>query len=63
MRHLDDEEQALLTQLVAGPPTSALLTMLRDPAEILDNESLAVRARVVVAAAERLKRLTTRPSN
>lgn len=63
MRQLDGEEQELLEQLDAGLPTPALIVMLRDLAEILDKEGVAVRARVATAGADRLERLSKQPSN
>lgn len=54
MRTLDDNEQGLLRQLDGVVPTDALVTMLKDLAEILEGEGLVVRARVVTVAAARL---------
>lgn len=57
MRKLDSEEQELLEQLNAGLPTDALIAMLRDLADVLTKEGLAVRARVAETAADRLEQL------
>lgn len=58
MRELDSEEQELLEQLGSGLPTEALIAMVRDLAEVLAKEGLAVRARVAETAAQRLEQLS-----
>lgn len=63
MRELDSEEQELLAQLGSGIPTGALIAMVRDLAEVLTTEGLAVRARVAQTAADRLEQLSAARAN
>lgn len=58
MRELDSEEQELLEQLNAGLPTNELIAMVRDLAQVLTKEGLAIRARVAETAADRLEQLS-----
>lgn len=58
MRKLDNEEQELLEQLNAGLPTAELIVIVRDLAQVLTKEGLAIRARVAETAAERLEQLS-----
>lgn len=63
MRKLDSEEQELLEQLNAGLPIDELIVMVRDLAQVLTSEGLAIRARVVETAADRLEQLSTALTN
>lgn len=58
MRELDSEEQELLEQLNGGLPTDELIVMVRDLAQVLTSEGLAIRARVAATAADRLEQLS-----
>lgn len=63
MRELDSEEQELLEQLNAGLPTDELIVMVRDLAQVLTTEGLAIRARVADTAADRLEQLSIARTN
>lgn len=63
MRKLDSEEQELLKQLNAELPTGELIVMVRDLAQVLTREGLAIRARVAETAADRLEQLSAARTN